>query len=168
MQPREGALDDPAARAKPGAVGAAAAGEDWLDAPRPQLPAVLVMVIAAVGDQRLGALAGRPRLPRTGPMPSMSGSSWVTSLRLPPVSEIASGIPPESVSRWCLEPVRARSTGEGPVKAPLKSTDVAAIDHRGGPVDQPGRVEPPQQLAVQRREHPSGLPLLQPAMRGRR
>jgi len=137
MQPREGALDDPAARAKPGAVGAAAAGDDRLDVPRPQLPAVLVMVIAAVGDQRLGALAGRPGLPRTGPMPSMSGSSWVTSLRLPPVSAIASGIPEGSTIRWCLEPVRARSTGEGRVKALLKSTDVAAIDDGRRPVDPP-------------------------------
>src|SRR5215813_14806647 len=41
--------------------------------------------------------------------------SWVTSLRLPPVSDTASGMPCASVIRWCLEPGRARSTGLGPV-----------------------------------------------------
>jgi hypothetical protein len=45
---------------------------------------------------------------------------------------------------------------------------MAAIDHRGRPVDPPGRVEAPQQLRMQRGEHPGGLPLLQPPMRGRR
>jgi hypothetical protein len=39
----------------------------------------------------------------------------VTSLRFPPVSEAASGMPCPSVIRWCLEPARARSTGLGPV-----------------------------------------------------
>jgi hypothetical protein len=41
--------------------------------------------------------------------------SWVTSLRLPPVSETASGMPCASVITWCFEPGRARSTGLGPV-----------------------------------------------------
>src|SRR5438105_3025198 len=45
--------------------------------------------------------------------------SWVTSCRLPPVSVAASGMPPASVITWCFEPVRARSTGLGPVLAPL-------------------------------------------------
>ena len=37
------------------------------------------------------------------------------SLRLPPVSDTASGMPCASVIRWCFEPGRARSTGLGPV-----------------------------------------------------
>jgi hypothetical protein len=37
------------------------------------------------------------------------------SLRLPPVSETASGMPCASVIRWCLEPARTRSTGLAPV-----------------------------------------------------
>ena len=44
--------------------------------------------------------------------------SWVTSLRLPPVSSTASGTPPASVIRWCLEPSRPRSTGLRPVFGP--------------------------------------------------
>jgi hypothetical protein len=39
----------------------------------------------------------------------------VTSLRFPPVSVTASGMPCASVIRWCLEPGPARSTGFGPV-----------------------------------------------------
>jgi hypothetical protein len=49
----------------------------------------------------------------------------VMSLRFPPVKVTASGTPAASTSRWCLEPVRARSTGEGPVSPHLKSADVA-------------------------------------------
>src|SRR6266540_7118089 len=40
------------------------------------------------------------------------------SLRLPPLSEAASGVPRPQVIRWCLEPCRARSTGLGPVLFP--------------------------------------------------
>jgi hypothetical protein len=47
------------------------------------------------------------------------------SLRFPPVSVTASGTPAASTNRWCLEPVRARSTGEGPVRPPSKSAYVA-------------------------------------------
>src|SRR5439155_8933919 len=96
-----------------------------------------------------GRWRGRPGLPLTGPSPSTSGSSWVTSLRLPPVKVAASGIPDGSVSRWCFEPVLPRSTGEGPVKAPLKSADMAAVDDRGRPVDRARRVEPLDQCPVQ-------------------
>src|SRR4051795_7075837 len=92
-----------------------------------------------------------------------SRSSTASAVRL-----MASGVPLESVSRWCLEPGRARSTGEGPVKPPLKSTDVAAIDHRRGPVDQPRCGQAPQTLALRRGNPAGALPLAQPAMRGRR
>ncbi len=68
-----------------------------------------------------GRLRGRPTLPATGFTPSNRGSSWVTSLRFPPVSVSANGTPRASVSRWCFEPVRARSTGEGPVRSPPKA-----------------------------------------------
>ena len=54
-------------------------------------------------------------MPRTGGTASSSGMSWVTSLRLPPVSVTASGMALPSVSRWCLLPGRARSTGLGPI-----------------------------------------------------
>jgi hypothetical protein len=114
-QPGEGALDDPAQPAEARAVLGGAARDDWLDPARSQLAAVLVEVIASA--MRLSARSrGRPILPRTGPTPSMKGRSWVTSLRLPPVR--ASEMPAGSTSRWCLEPIRPQSTGDGPVWAP--------------------------------------------------
>jgi hypothetical protein len=38
---------------------------------------------------------------------------------VPPVSRTASGVPCPSVIKWCLEPARPRSTGDGPVWLPL-------------------------------------------------
>lgn len=52
MQPGEGALDDPTVAAETGAVLDLAASDQRLDAALPNEPAVLVMVVAAVGDQR--------------------------------------------------------------------------------------------------------------------
>jgi hypothetical protein len=52
VQPGEGALDDPAVAAEPGAVLGLAASDDRFDAALPDEPAVLVVVVAAVSDQR--------------------------------------------------------------------------------------------------------------------
>jgi hypothetical protein len=52
VQPGEGALDDPAMAAEAGAVSGLAAGDDRLDATLPDEPTVLVVVVAAIGDQR--------------------------------------------------------------------------------------------------------------------
>jgi hypothetical protein len=66
-----------------------------------------------------GRRRGRPHSPRIGGIAWTSGNSCVTSLRLPPVMLTSSGSPPASQIRWCLQPARARSTGEGPTWAPL-------------------------------------------------
>ena len=55
MEPGEGALDDPAVGAEAGAVLGLAAGDHGFDAAAPDEAAVLVVVVAAVGDQ-----GGRP------------------------------------------------------------------------------------------------------------
>ena len=52
VQPGEGALDDPAVAAESGAVLGLAASDHGLDAALPEETPVLVVVIAAVGDQR--------------------------------------------------------------------------------------------------------------------
>ena len=57
VQPGEGALDDPAGAAEPGAVFGLAAGDLGLDRTLPEQPAVLVVVVAAVGDHPLGPAA---------------------------------------------------------------------------------------------------------------
>ena len=58
MQPGEGALDDPAVAAEAGAVLGLAASDHRLDATLSDQPPVLVMVVAAVGDQAVGPSAG--------------------------------------------------------------------------------------------------------------
>ena len=52
VEPGEGALDDPAVAAEPGAVLCLAASDQRLDATLPDKATVLVVVVAAVGDQR--------------------------------------------------------------------------------------------------------------------
>ena len=53
VEPGEGALDDPPLTTQAGAVLGLAAGDDRLDAEPPDEAAVLVVVVAAVGDQQL-------------------------------------------------------------------------------------------------------------------
>ncbi len=119
MQPGEPAFDDPAVPAQSGAVSDAAAGEAWRDAASSKDPPVLVVVVAAVGEQ-LPRLAQGPSAPAPdGRDRAISGMSWVMSLRLPPVRATASGMPPASQIRCCLEPGRPRSTGGGPTWSPL-------------------------------------------------
>ncbi len=52
----EAALDDPALFSEAGAVGCSAASDHRLNPERPQQPAVLVVVIAPVGQQPVGLL----------------------------------------------------------------------------------------------------------------
>ncbi len=68
VQVREAAFDDPALGAKAGAVLDAAAGDDGLDAAGPEQPAVLVVVIAAVGEDEVGLLAWAPQLAGDRPL----------------------------------------------------------------------------------------------------
>ena len=51
VEPGEGALDDPAVAAESGAVLGLATSDDRFDAALPDEPAVLVVVVAAVGNQ---------------------------------------------------------------------------------------------------------------------
>ncbi len=67
VQVREAALDDPALAAQARAVLDTALGDDRLDAPGPEQPAVLVVVIAAVGEHEIGLLTRAPDLPRDRP-----------------------------------------------------------------------------------------------------
>ena len=52
VQPGEGAFDDPAVAAEAGAVFGLATSDHGFDAALPDESAVLVVVVAAVGDQR--------------------------------------------------------------------------------------------------------------------
>jgi len=55
VQPGEAALNDPTLATKSRAMLFAAPGDQGLDAPSPELAAVLVVVIAPVGKQPIGA-----------------------------------------------------------------------------------------------------------------
>ena len=118
VQPGEAALDHPALLAQAGAVGDAAAGDPRCDPALAEPTAVDVVVVAAVGEQLARSAAGPAACPRIGGTASTSGRSWVMSLRWPPVRVTASGMPPASQIRWCLEPGRPRSTGDGPTWSP--------------------------------------------------
>lgn len=59
---REAAFDDPALAAQAGSVFGAAPCDHGLDAARPEQPAVLVVVIAAVGEDQVGLAARTTRL----------------------------------------------------------------------------------------------------------
>ena len=63
VQPGEGAFDDPAVAAEPGAVPDAAAGDLGFDPAAAELAAVFVVVVAAVSAQPLGPPARPADLP---------------------------------------------------------------------------------------------------------
>ena len=92
VQPGEGPFDDPALTSEGGAVFGLASRDHRLDSALPDEATVLVVVVAAVGDEAVGT-PPRPTRPRTGGTLSSSASNWVMSLRLPPVSDQASGSP---------------------------------------------------------------------------
>lgn len=58
MQPGEGAFDDPADASEPGTVLGLASRDQGSDAALADEPAVLVVVVAAVGDELVGTAAG--------------------------------------------------------------------------------------------------------------
>ncbi len=95
-----------------------AAGDLRPDPALAQLPAVLVVVVAAVGGEPFGPL---PR-PADAAAHRWHGVDERDQLgdvvAIAPVSVRASGIPVASTKRWCLEPFLPRSTGLGPVAAP--------------------------------------------------
>jgi len=55
VEPGEGAFDDPAVAAEPGAVGGLATCDLWGDAALAELPALAVGVVAAVGGEPVGS-----------------------------------------------------------------------------------------------------------------
>jgi hypothetical protein len=66
VEPGEGAFDDPAVTAEPGAVVGLATGDHGFDTAFPDEAAVLVVVVAAIGEQRLGSLSGPADLAADG------------------------------------------------------------------------------------------------------
>ena len=106
-----GLLDDPAVHAQARAMLRATPGYHAGDALAADLPAVLVMVIAPAGIDRLRpAPPAAHRRDRRDQRHQLGDVVAVAAGR-----DTASGIPCPSVITWCFEPGLARSTGLGPV-----------------------------------------------------
>jgi hypothetical protein len=118
VQPGERPLHNPAHAAESGPVLGAAPRDPRLHASARQLPAVLVVVVATIGDQPVRSLARPAAFARDRADPV---DQWE---QLRDVIAMATGQrcgQPHAVTvdvRWCLEPVRARSTGARPVSGP--------------------------------------------------
>ena len=115
-----------------------------------------------------GRRRGRPTRPATRGHASSSGSSWVTSLRLPPVSVTASGMPARVDEEVVLGARRGPGRpGSGPSRSPLFRLDVAGVDDRPRPVDLASRPQAASASSACSLSHtPASLPLLQPAPAG--
>ena len=119
VQPGEATFDHPAVSAQAGAVCDPAARDPRSDAPGAQLSAVDVVVVAAVGEQ-LPRLASWPAAPATDRRDGVEQRDELGDVVAVAAGEAdGEGMPPASQIRWCLEPGRARSTGEGPTWSPL-------------------------------------------------
>jgi hypothetical protein len=75
------------------------------------------------------------------------------SCRLPPVRVTASGVPWRSTIRWCFEPERARSMGEGRGDPSSESPDVRSVHGAVVQAQQAGAAKHGQQGSVQARPH---------------
>jgi hypothetical protein len=93
VQPGERPLHHPAHTAESGAVLGAAPRDPWLHASAPQLPTVLVVVIAAIGDHPVGALARPAAFACDGADPVDQGEQLRDVIATPPVSVAANGTP---------------------------------------------------------------------------
>src|SRR3954462_9439773 len=89
------------------------------------------------------------------------------SLRLPPLSVQASGMPLGSTKRWCLEPARPRSTGLGPVAEPLFSPAHGSKSRPRATLDLAPGAAALQQEGVQPLPDAGPLPLVESAIAGR-
>ncbi len=127
----------------------ATAGDDWLDPTCPQFTAIFVVVIAAIGDHAIGTLTGAADFAahRADAVHERQqlGDVVAVAARERDRKRDARRVDDQMV---LFDPVRPWSTGEGPVKAPLKSTYMAAVHHRSRPVDRPSSVQPLDQQRV--------------------
>ena len=152
--------------AEPGAVLGLAAGDHGSDAARRGAGGGTCRGRSR-GRRSARRVAARPAdWPATGGTRSSSGISCVTSLRLPPVSDQASGSPVASTRRWCLEPAASVDRARARFGAPFFAWTWLPVDDRARPVDLTRRLQPRQQQRVQLLPHPGLLPLLQPPPTG--
>jgi hypothetical protein len=136
MEPRDGALDDPATGAQAAALRGAASHKDGDNAPSAQAVASGCESYPRSPCRADGFRRGRPRRPRIGGRASTSGSRCVMSLTLAAVTCATSGMLRRSVMRCCLEPALRHRLGSVQFFPPSQRAERAAID------DRPAQVEP--------------------------
>jgi hypothetical protein len=124
----------------------AAAGDYRGDALGPDLAAVLVVVIAAVGVDPVGPLARAAAAAADWRDRRNQRHQLGDVVTLPAGQRHRQRVPCASVIRWCFEPGLARSTGLGPVWAALQRAHMRAVNHRLGPVQRPGRMNRPASM----------------------
>ena len=119
VEPGEYALNYPSCLAESGSVGVAASGDAGCDAALSQQATVLVVVVAAVGEQSLGSAAWAPAFAPNARQSVEQGDQLGDVVAVAAGERDGQGVPCRSTITWCLEPGRPRSTGEGPTWSPL-------------------------------------------------
>jgi hypothetical protein len=92
--------------------------------------------------------------------------SCMTSLRLPPVRDRASGMPWPSAIAWCLEPVLPRPAGLGPVSGRPSAPAAGTADHRRRPIQHARGMQLNRQKPVQLLPYSGLMPVPQPPSAG--
>lgn len=140
--------------------------DDGLDAALPQLAVVLVVVIAAVGNELLGALVGAAGLATDGTDAVDERQQLrdvvAMSAGQRDADRDASGVADQVVFGARAAAVNRRRPGQGP----FKSTYVAGVGDRRGPADRARRVEALKHRLVRALPHAGLLPVTQAPPRG--
>jgi hypothetical protein len=110
------------------------------------------------GPDRRAPIDGRPR----DHLAERAGDQRLVHASRP----TARGMPRRSVSRWYLDPGLPRSTGLGPVRAPVLGAHAQRVQARPRPVELAGAAELVQRQVVKLLPHASALPVAQPPPAG--
>jgi hypothetical protein len=143
-----------------------AARDHRFDPPLPNEAAVLVVVVAAAGDDAVGAPSGPADAATDGWHAVEQREQLRDVVTVTAAERPASGMPPPSTRRCCLLPRRPRSIGLGPVCEFFFRLHVAGVGDRARPVDLPGRVQPRNQERVQLLPYARSLPLIESTLAG--
>src|SRR4051812_16622116 len=150
VQPGERSFHHPAHAAESRAVVGAAAGDPRFHASAPQLPTVLVVVVAAIGDHAVRSLARPATFARDGADPVDEGE------QLRDVVAMSTGQRCAQRDAVTVDDQVVLGTGAGTIdwrmagqRTTAKRADVAAVYYPGRPVEPAEGVESPEQLPMQ-------------------
>jgi hypothetical protein len=148
VQPGEGPLYNPAHAAESRAVLAAAPRDPRLRAAAPRLPTVFVVVVAAIGDHPVRSLARPTAFARDRADPVDQWERLCDAIAMASGQRCGQRHAVTVDAQWCLEPVRARSTGERPVSGPPRKARMWLASTT--PTDQSSRPRALSRLSISR------------------